>query len=170
MQRQFYRALLEHVLTDESEGFGFLFVRKAGDDLEVVDQVLIPRDEAHADSYSMEWDLSDEVRSRIFKQAKSLDAKLVEVHSHPFSKHDVGFSGIDTDGLAEFVPHVWWRLGGGPYGALVMGKNCYDALVWVENAETPQALESIVLDDETRIYPTNRTLKWLKAPRRTDED
>ena len=63
-------------------------------------------------------------------------------------------SGI---GFAEFVPHVWWRLQGKPYFAVVVTRKNFDGLAWIINPKTPQRLDGIALDSSvlkpTRLSP-----------------
>lgn len=104
-------------------------------------------------------ELTDEARARIIKRAHHLNASIVEVHSHP-GPFPAAFSSADWQGLAETVPHVWWRLKGSPYLALVFARSGFDALVWLDDPATPQTLDSFTAD--RRLFsPTNHSLwKW----------
>src|SRR5262249_38601110 len=85
-------------------------------------------------------ELSDHTRASMIKRAHDLSASLVEVHSHlgPFV---AAFSMSDVLGLAETVPHMWWRLHRKPYMAMVVARSGFDALVWLEGPEKPEAVD-----------------------------
>ena len=90
-------------------------------------------------------ELTDEVRARAIKRAHDLGASLIEAHSHIF--HGVTrFSSSDRSGFEEFVPHVWWRLRGRPYMALVVSPSGFDALAWIEDPKKPEYVDGIVVD------------------------
>lgn len=103
-------------------------------------------------------ELGDEARVRVIKAAHSRAASLVEFHSH-VGTWPAEFSVSDRLGLEETVPHMWWRLGGRPYVAVVMTQTGFDALVWIDGPTTPQTLDAIVVGTE-RLVPTNRSIAW----------
>lgn len=86
--------------------------------------------------------MTDEARVRIIKAAHSNDACLVEFHSHPFPC-DAEFSFADRNGFKEFVPQIWWRLKQKPYLAVVVGPENFDGLAWLQDPESPIALNEI---------------------------
>ena len=90
-------------------------------------------------------ELKDNLRPKVIKKAFDLDAAIVEVHSHPHNALAV-FSGSDLMGLQEFVPHVWWRLRGKPYAALVFSSSDFDGLAWIKNPSDPQQLTELVIN------------------------
>ena len=103
--------------------------------------------------------LRDNIRAEIIKWAWDAGASLVEAHSH-----DLGvatFSPSDIHGLEQWVPHLWWRLRGRPYGAIVVDGDTLDALAWIEAAEEPEQVVSLVLDGDASIAATGRTLTAL---------
>lgn len=90
-------------------------------------------------------ELTDEERAKAIKRAYDLGASLVEAHSHTF--HGVArFSGSDLAGFEEFIPHVWWRLRGRPYMALVVTRSGFDALAWIEDPRKPEYVDGIAVD------------------------
>lgn len=91
-------------------------------------------------------ELKDEMRPKIIKRAFDLDAAMIEVHSHPHPS-PASFSPSDLYGFEDFVPHVWWRLGGKPYAAIVFSHSDFDALVWIDNPKNPQQLTEIIVGD-----------------------
>ncbi len=108
----------------------------------------------HRSVYGLE--LTDDVRGCVIKRAHDLHASIVEFHSHPLGPPH--FSWSDKLGFAEFVPHVWWRLRGRPYAAVVVAPGGCDALAWVGDSESRVPLRRIVAGDRV-IQPTCWTLK-----------
>lgn len=101
-------------------------------------------------------ELNDEARAELIKRAHVLGATLVEIHSH-LGPWPAAFSDADRAGLRETVPHMWWRLKKKPYLALVMTASGFDALVWIDNARTPTALDGLLTGDRL-LKPTNYSL------------
>lgn len=102
-------------------------------------------------------ELRDEMRGSLIKRAHDLNASLVEFHSHP-GPYPAQFSPSDLAGFHEFVPHVWWRLRGKPYAAVVVAPSGFDALAWLTSAQEPAALNGIMVEGE-RLTPTGLTLR-----------
>lgn len=100
------------------------------------------------------FELSDEFRGSMIKEAHDRNAIIIEFHSHPFPGAAC-FSRTDVDGLREFVPHVRWRLKGKPYGALVVAPDNFDGLYW--QTTTPEPLSLSV--DGTTLLPTRKTME-----------
>lgn len=90
------------------------------------------------------FELTDEIRAKAIKHAHDLDASLVEFHSHK-GRRSAGFSTSDLLGFQEFVPHVWWRLKGRPYFAVVLSRYGLDGLVWIIDPNIPQRLDGIIV-------------------------
>lgn len=115
---------------------------------------LAPDDFAYRSPYHLE--LADETRAKVIKRAHDLQASIVEFHSHPCNL--VGFSESDIAGMAEFVPHVWWRLKGRPYAAVVIAPNGIEGLAWTV---TPHAHERITcLDVDGKIIRPGPRRWW----------
>lgn len=157
-----YRRLHTHLLPadTEAEQAAFLFAKtaykRAGFCFNVIDHGLIPPDGIEYNSVGY-LELTDQTRAQIIKKAHDLEASLVELHSHrlPFP---AAFSPTDIDGLREFVPHVWWRLHGRPYLALVIAPTTFDALVWVANERDAQGLDRLIVGRRI-LRPTGLSLK-----------
>jgi len=88
------------------------------------------------------FELTDETRGAVIKRAHDLGAGLVEFHSHS-GDWPVAFSASDLSGFEEFVPHVWWRLRGRPYGAVVVGQSSFDGLLWLHDPQDAAHLDGI---------------------------
>ena len=160
-----YHDLMAHLLPSENdqEQAAFLFARAERSDsqilFEVVEAVkLEPADfSAQAGDY---LEMADETRAGLIKQAHDLGASLVEMHSH-LGPWPACFSPSDHAGLKETVPHMWWRLRKRPYLALVVAGTGFDALLWLDNPETPRPLDGLLAGD-LLLRPTNNSLKGWK--------
>jgi proteasome lid subunit RPN8/RPN11 len=159
----FYERLIEHLLRPDAddEEAAFLFAQPIHDgastSLVVRDEILLPPD-AFAFRSPEYLELTDETRAMLIKRAHDLSASLIEVHSHP--KYTAQFSWSDKRGLREFVPHVWWRLRGRPYAALVVAPRGFDALVWIRGPQVPEKLDALIVNGARR-QPSGLTLsRW----------
>lgn len=146
-------------LRGEQEQAAFLFAtRDDTDDLtrfRVIDTCLL----TSKDFTSQEEDyleMADATRVGLIKKALDIDASLVEMHSH-LSSLPARFSEADRFGLRETVPHMWWRLGGRPYVAIVVTWSGFDALVWLEDPTIPRALDAVIAGDSV-LRPTGLSL------------
>jgi len=161
LPRKTYRDILKHLFPKrvKHENVSFIFASASRADLSL-DFNFIEWYPVMPDEYEFRsvWyvELKDEMRPKIVKKAFDLDAAIIEVHSHPYNAH-ARFSGSDLAGLQEFVPHVWWRLKGKPYAALVFSSSDFDGLAWVNTPRDPQPLTELVVDGR-RLRPTGLTL------------
>ncbi len=96
------------------------------------------------------------MRPKIIKRAFDEQASIIEIHSHPYDL-PARFSGSDLVGFEDFVPHVWWRLRGAPYSALVFSQTDFDGLVWVDNPRMPIQLEELKVGIRS-LQPNRLTL------------
>ena len=119
---------LERHLLQVGERLAFLAAQLDGEAMSAVGLLPIGEDLLDAADLS-HLALTDECRAMVIRWAHERSAALVEVHSHP-SWWPASMSIIDIDGLAEWVPHVRWRLPGRPYAAIVVAGATLDALVW----------------------------------------
>lgn len=104
--------------------------------------------------------LADETRSSLIKWAWDNEASLVELHSHG-DRPPAAFSSSDLLGFEEWVPHLWWRLGGRPYLALVTGGSSFDGLAWIDSPTEARQLDRIVIDDGRVLQATGLTMAAL---------
>lgn len=155
-----FNELRSHVLKTSLEDTAFAYVRPHRNNGQLIFEV-VDWDPIHESNYesrsAYHLSLSFETQGKVIKKAHDLNASLVEFHSHS-GYFPVKFSYSDFTGFEEFVPHVWWRLNGKPYIAIVFNQNGFDGLVWIENPNTPQQLNSIIVDSK-KLQPTQRTLK-----------
>jgi len=105
------------------------------------------------------FELTDEARARVIKRAHDLGASLVEFHSHAGS-WPAAFSASDLFGFQEFVPHIWWRLKGKPYLAIVVTRTGFDGLAWLTDPQSPQHVDGIVVDGSVLIPTQLSPLKY----------
>ncbi len=157
-----FENLMAHLLPPDSEQeqAAFLFVRRTGTPgstrFDIVESAMLDRRHfAWQEGYYLELD--DGARAGLIKRAHDLEASLVEIHSH-LGDYPAAFSLSDRTGLKDTVPHMWWRLKGRPYIAIVVATSGFDALVWLENSKIPGALDGIRVADRT-LKPTNHSLK-----------
>ena len=158
-----YRNIWKHLLplNADRESAAFLFAEMSCSDSTIVmkarDYCLVDKSgfKVQRDDFI---ELSDEMRISIIKKAHMTRTALIELHSHPFSgQWAAAFSIADMMGFKETVPHMWWRLPGRPYAAIVAAYNGFDALIWHENPHQPENVTSLRVADKV-FKPTNRTL------------
>ena len=102
-----------------------------------------PEGFASRSAYHLE--LSDETRAGVIKRAHDLGASVAEFHSHR-GNWAAQFSPSDWAGFEEFVPHIWWRLKGRPYAAVVVSATGFDGLAWLDSAAKPVRLDALISD------------------------
>lgn len=102
--------------------------------------------------------LRDETRIEAIKWAWESGACLVEAHSHG-EGHPAKFSASDLWGFEEWVPHLWWRLRGRPYAALVVAGETFDAIAWVDGPDAAEQIESLDIEGGDTLPSTGRTLR-----------
>ncbi len=105
---------------------------------------------------AVHFELTDAMRAAVIKRAHDLGASLVEFHSHT-GRWPAAFSPSDRAGFREFVPHVWWRLKGLPYLAVVVTRSGFDGLAWIAGAQAAERLDGILVEEKvlnpTRLSP-----------------
>jgi proteasome lid subunit RPN8/RPN11 len=105
------------------------------------------------------FELTDQSRARVIKRAHDLGASVIEFHSHT-GPWPAQFSASDWSGFEEVVPHMWWRLKGRPYAAVVVTSAGFDAFAWLTDPNTPNRLGRIVVESQilepSRLSPLER--------------
>jgi hypothetical protein len=107
--------------------------------------------------------LADRLRGELIRWAWTANASLLEAHSHVHGD-PVCFSPTDLSGLRSWVPHVWWRLQGRPYAALVIGSETVDGLAWIAAAD--QAEQVVQVEVPGRAFIRTTGLSMQAASRR----
>ncbi len=147
-----------------AEEAAFAYMRADRDELghlvlECIDfQLMSESDLSFQSAYHIE--VSEEAQARVIKGAHDLDACLVELHSH-VSDPGPQFSASDWHGFDEFVPHIWFRLKGKPYAAIVLSTKGLDAIAWIDDAVTPVAVEVVQVGQDL-IRPSGLSYGSLK--------
>lgn len=159
-----YEVIWKHLLpkgaSHESAAFIFAAIHEVNRTLmfKAQDYFLVGQDgfKAQYDDYI---ELSDESRIAIIKKAHETNTALIELHSHPFnSPWAAAFSLADMNGFEETVPHMWWRLPGRPYAAIVVSPCGFDSLVWQTDPHSPECLTALRVNNEL-LNPTGITLR-----------
>jgi len=141
-----HEALWEHLLAEaaDAEEAAFVFAPYEVDNgtgiFRYAEWFPIPP-EGFASRSPFHFELSDKTRAAVIKRAHDLNASLVEFHSHT-GPWPARFSPSDWAGFEEFVPHVWWRLTGRPYAAVVVAR----AETRQELEDAPVRLDGILVD------------------------
>lgn len=155
-------ALWRHLLPDGTapEQAAFLFAaHETGNGAELfrcIEWHPVPP-EGFVSRSAFHFELTDEIRADVIKRAHDLAASLVEFHSHT-GVWPAAFSGSDLIGLREFVPHIWWRLKGRPYLAVVVTRSGFDGFAWLKGAAVPEPLGGILAGDNL-LTPTGLS-RW----------
>jgi hypothetical protein len=102
--------------------------------------------------------LTDDAHNQAIRWAWQSDACLVEAHSHG-DLDPAEFSLSDLAGFDDWVPHLWWRLRGRPYAAIVTATTTLDVIAWTARADTPELVGGIDLGGGERVPATGRTIE-----------
>jgi ThiF family len=154
-----FKKLLKHV-EKKTEQVAFLFCAPTSEEsLSAKEVYLVPaKGLLHESEYHSE--LTDEELSKVIKRAAQNHYALCEVHSHPSSGAQTKFSSSDKSGFAEFVPHIWWRLNGKPYLAIVIGEGFFDGLAWIKGPNHPEPIDFVKVGGK-ELRPTGITYREL---------
>ena len=109
-------------------------------------ELIVPPDFESRSDYHLS--LAEGVGGRLIRIAFQRGLSLVEIHSHG-PRGRPKFSPSDRHGFDEWLPHVWWRLKGRPYAAIVKGGDAWDALAWFESPTTPEPVTALLIKDES---------------------
>ncbi len=165
-----FRAIQAHFRRHKTEQVAFLFLSQKASGEETVfslaDHYLVPDQELiHESTYHAE--VSEGAQAKVIKTAWDKGLCLGEIHSHPHSSSEAAFSPSDMAGLADFVPHVWWRLRGKPYFAFVSSKTDFDALGWLAGPHDPSELDRIRVG-KIDHRPTGNTFRLLQERKKLE--
>jgi hypothetical protein len=156
-----FAALRRHLHEPEQVAFAFAsFARGRFDIVEV--QAMGGRDIASRSDRHVE--LREDVRPALIRSASDRGLSLIEAHSHGPRGH-AAFSPSDMRGFHDWVPHLWWRLGGMPYAALVMAGEAWDGLAWISSPTEAQPVCAIEVSQDAAdmrlIVPSGATFTSL---------
>jgi hypothetical protein len=126
----------------------------AGGAWKVVDVMYLDDDRDYSYKGWAGVELVDDIRPRTLKWATTLNAALIEIHSHGPGELPTTFSTTDLRCLREVVPGFVWRLAGRPYAAIVVGgRKDHDSLTWASKNARPLPIGHLVVGD-TYHHPT----------------
>ncbi len=153
VQKSIWTHLLPRRFAQEQAAFAYTQrqLHNGTEIFRLVDWLPIPP-EGFVHQTRFHFELRDEIKALAIKRAHDLGASLVELHSH-LGRQSAEFSISDLLAFAEFVPHVWWRLKGRPYLAMVVCRSGFDGLAWMDNPKTPQRLDGIMVENSL-LKPT----------------
>lgn len=157
-----YAAIEGHLLQRPTklEQAAFVFVRptEVPGTFECVEWCAVPPSGFRV-QLGVHFELTDDTKAQVIKRAHDLGASICELHSH-VGPWKAQFSSSDWSGFEEIVPHVWWRLKGKPYFAIVVTQQGFDAITWIDSPETPARLSGIKTDKgflkPSGLSPLNR--------------
>lgn len=101
--------------------------------------------------------IRSETIGELIKEAHELKLSLIEIHSH-VEQEEAEFSWSDWLGFEDFVPHIFWRLPGRPYGALVFADKTIDGLYWDNEAFNHKPISSVI-DGAEEYFTTKKSTK-----------
>lgn len=154
------RDLRRHLFKADVEQLAFLLARQLDSNSQVfklTELWLVP---SHGFEIQSRFHISllPEIHAKVIKWAWDQGASLVEAHSHR-GDMPAAFSPSDIAGFEETVPHVWWRLEGRPYAALVFTHQGFDGLVWMTSPSSPLGIEGLRVEGEMEQQSTGLTLQ-----------
>jgi hypothetical protein len=112
--------------------------------------------------------LTDEMLAEVIKWAWDSGLSLIEAHSHG-QWGPAKFSPSDLWGFEDWVPHLWWRLQGRPYAALVTTNDTFDAIAWIEGPVVAEQVDALLVDQLEHLFATGRTLREGRDRKSDDE-
>jgi len=159
-----WHKLQEHLLQNSNEhlAFGLARYAKVGHNhiLLVRDLILIQDNHLETGNTWHGLSLKLEALLEVMNKANKEELVLVEVHSHPFSVDNVGFSYIDMRGQRELFVHLQEVSPGRPYGAIIIGQNAVKGLLWIPGMKRPVHLQEVrVLGDSIQSIPPSRVFR-----------
>jgi hypothetical protein len=107
--------------------------------------------------------LSDGTSAAVIQWASAENRCLIEAHSHG-RWSPAAFSRFDLRNLDEWVPHLWWRLRGRPYAAIVTSTLDFDALAWIDGPGQAEQVDGVAADV---FFPATRATR-SREPRSDD--
>lgn len=104
--------------------------------------------------------IDDDIRADLLRWASIRGDALVECHLHQHGD-PACMSRIDVTGLADWAPHVRWRLGGRLYVALVLAETTIDGVAWTRSDNLAEPIETVYIGS-ARMRTTGRSIKRIQ--------
>ena len=155
---EFRRLQAELLSYAPEEGAALLATELSGQRLVVRSTRVFARHELEPTEFG-ELSLTEDAQVVALADLKRRGHGVVEVHTHPGSGEDVGFSSFDREQLPAFARYVRNKLRSRVYGAVVLGQAGYDGLAVTDTGEEPLVLR---LPGECSSQPS-----WLLEARST---
>jgi hypothetical protein len=141
------------------EQVAFFLARPVPDGVRLVDaRAMGPADFDHQSAVHVS--LAEHVRPELIAWAWERHLCLVEAHTH-VRGDPVCLSPTDLSGLSDWVPHVWWRLRGRPYAALVFGDETVDGIAWRRSAADAEGVAALEVDGRPPQVMTGLSLRRI---------
>lgn len=153
-RRDFERAKAH--LQSRAESAAFFLAARSELGLEIVATRLLTDGDVETGSWHLE--LTEETRVSLLQWASGTELSLVEAHSHGKLGDPARFSPTDVRNLNDWVPHLFWRLPGRAYGALVFGFRTFDGVAWLPGRDGPVAITRIQIHGDDPWIATGRSL------------
>lgn len=95
--------------------------------------------------------------SKVLKKCRLEGLSIVMAHSHPFSRSEVRFSGIDDYGENILFPKIQSRVPNQHHAAMVFGQSSLDARIWLRGESRSECIDQVkVIGNHIDIYsPTS---------------
>jgi hypothetical protein len=144
-----YAGVPEHLARPEQIGF-FLAEYDGAADTFTLREWQPVLENGYALQAPVHVELTDETRAEVIRWATREQLSLVEIHSHG-GHYTAAFSPSDRWGFDEWVPHLWWRLQGAPYAALVVSDDgTFDGWAWIDDPRAPQQIGELVVERDAQ--------------------
>jgi hypothetical protein len=159
--REIASTLLDHLAAGRDEQLAFMLARPTVGGFAVTDIRTVGW---HGLDDQTAWHLAlaDDERAAVIKWAHEAGGVLVEAHVH-LGGFPAALSAYDIDNLADWVPHVWWRLRHRPYVALVFSGRTFDGLAWLASPDEPEQVSSLIIEGARAQMATGRTLRAARG-------
>lgn len=161
--RQIASILFGHLAAGREEQLAFMLARPTVGGFVVTD-IHTVGSPGLDDQTAWHLALADDERVAVIKWAHDAGGVLVEAHVH-LGGFLAGLSPYDLDSLADWVPHVWWRLRHRPYLALVFSGRTFDGLAWQTSPDEPEQVNSLIIEGSPALMATGHTLRAARGSR-----
>ncbi|MBN1919901.1 MAG: ThiF family adenylyltransferase [Anaerolineae bacterium] len=108
------------------------------------DVILLPPDAFRVQS-AVQLEVKPEVQALIHRRAAEHGLIQVDWHSHPGNSSYIAFSAVDDRYEAAQAAYLAHRLGGVPYGSVVINDRALDARLWLTERKHKRSKEGMLL-------------------------